>query len=120
MREPHSVQVVHNRGDHWIVASTLQAPGGVVKVYDSMYDAVDEKTSKIISNLYGQTWSLESVTIEKQNGSNDCGLFAIAIVTSLCFGHDPSTIKFDQTCMRPHLVHCFEKGALSLFPTTKL
>ena len=33
---------------------------------------------------------------------------------------DPVTIKFDQVRMRPHLVNCFEKGALSLFPTIDL
>ena len=120
LRDPHSVQVVHSHGDHWMVASTLQALASVVKVYDSVYDAVDKETSKIISHLYGQTCSLETVAVEKQSGSNDCGHFAITLLTCLCFGVDPSTIKFDQACMRPHLIQCFEKGALSLFPTIKL
>ena len=120
LKDKHSVQIVHSRGDHWIVAARVQAPSGVVKVYDSVYDTVDKETAMIILRLSGGTCSLETMTIRKQSGSSDCGLFAIGISTALCFGLDPVTIKFDQVRMRPHLVNCFEKGALSLFPTIDL
>ena len=54
------------------------------------------------------------VTVQKQNGGSDCGLFAIKIVTALCFGVDPESIMFEQSCMRTHLVDCFNKTALSI------
>ena len=117
MKDKH-IQIVHSRGDHWIVAARVQAPSGVVKVYDSVYDTVDKETAMII--LSGGTCSLETMTIRKQSGSSDCGLFAIGISTALCFGLDPVTMKFDQVRMRPHFVNCFKKGALSLFPTIDL
>ena len=113
LKDKNSVQIIHSRGDHWIFASI--APSGVVKVYDSVYDTVDEETTNIIRKLSGGTCPLATVTIRKQIGSRDCGLFAIGISTALCFGIDPVTIKLDR--MRPHLVNCFERGTISLFPT---
>ena len=37
----NNVQIVHSRGDHWIVTS--RASSGVVKVYDSVYDTINKK-----------------------------------------------------------------------------
>ena len=107
LKNNNSVQIVHSRGDHWIVAS--QASSGVVKVYDSVYDTIDKETTNVILNLSGGTCSLETVTIRNQSGSSDCGLFAIGISTALCFGHDPVTINFNQDHTRPHLVNCLKK-----------
>ena len=84
----------------------------MVKVYDSVYDTVYNETATIILGLSGGTCSLETMTIRKQGGSSDCGLFAIGISTALCYGLDPVTIMFDQVRMWPHHVNCFEKGAL--------
>ena len=73
------------------------------------------KSLKIcLDNLFGQSFSLETVQIEKQIGGRDCGLLAIV---ALCLGLDPATLKFDQTLMRPHFVDCLENGHLSPFPT---
>ena len=115
LKDKNSVQIVHSCGDHWIVAS--RASSGVVKVYDSVYDTVDKQTANTIRDLSEGTCSLETVTIRKLSGSHDCGLFAIGVSTALCFGIDPVTITFDQDRMHPHLVNCFERGTLSLFPT---
>jgi len=55
----------------------------------------------------------------KQNNSIDCGLFAIAFVTSycvrktLCFG-----LIFDAVKMRSHLLNCFETNEMTEFPRT--
>ena len=46
----------------------------------------------------------------------DCGLFAIATATSLCFGIPPSTVLWDQKKIREHLRRCFENGKMSPFP----
>ena len=54
--------------------------------------------------------------VTKQNGSNDCGLFCIAYAVDLAEGNDPSDFEYDQSCMRWHLVECFKKGKLALFP----
>ena len=55
----------------------------------------------------------------KQVGSNDCGLYAIAVATSLAHQVDPTTVIFEQNEMRSHLAECFMKQKLTLFPTKK-
>ena len=54
---------------------------------------------------------------QKQEGSIDRGLFAIAIATGITFG--ANSLKFCQKEMRAHLVKCFIDGVMSLFPTMK-
>ena len=68
LKDKHSVQIVHSRGDHWIVAARVR----VVKVYDSVYDTVDKETAMIILSLSGGMCSLETMTIRKQSVSSDC------------------------------------------------
>ena len=43
-----------------------------------------------------------------QLGSDDCGLFAIANACEICFGRDPSIVKYTQKDMRKHLVTAFD------------
>lgn len=111
------IQIIHSRGDHWLVASTVLSSKDEVKVYDSVYRTIDRTTRSIISNLFQSSSSTELVKINRQTGGRDCGVYAIAISTALAFHHDPSLIKFDQPAMRPHLVACLEKGTFSPFPT---
>ena len=46
------------------------------------------------------------MSMAKQKGSTDCGLYAVATLTCLAFGHDPTEIIFDQDALRPHLTQC--------------
>lgn len=55
----------------------------------------------------------------KQNGTKDCGLFAIAAIVSLAFGEDPTKFKYNQDQMRVHLVKSFESNKLLVFPKEK-
>ena len=91
--DTNKLQIVHSRGDHWIVASTILATK--VNVYDSVYRTVDRNTSKIIKNLFPSSASTELVRINRQTGGQDCGVFAIALSTAIPNGEDPSSIKFD-------------------------
>ena len=54
--------------------------------------------------------------MQKQTGSSDCGLFAIAVATSLCYGILPQDCNWEQVKMRDHLSLCFEQGDIALFP----
>ena len=49
-----------------------------------------------------------------QDGTADCGLFAIATSVSLATGSQPK--DFIQQSMRDHLLLCFENFTLSTFP----
>ena len=61
-----------------------------VKVYDSVYTTINKETKAAISNLYGPIVSPRLVNISKQKGGADCGLFVIAIATTLV----PAEIKY--------------------------
>ena len=49
------VQVIHDRANHWIVASSMGCEIGTVKVYDSLYIHVNEQTKVVINNLFHLT-----------------------------------------------------------------
>ena len=53
---------------------------------------------------------------QKQVGGADCGLFAIGFATAIAFGKPPNKLKLVQQELRSHLVSCFNKGRMSLFP----
>ena len=54
--------------------------------------------------------------VQKQTGSADCVLFSIAFATGLVFGKGPENDYFNQSEMRSHLLRCFEKCKMELFP----
>jgi len=110
------IQIMFDREDLWIVASTIFTKAGQVKVYDTVYTTINKETKAVISYLYGPTASPRLVNISKQKGGADCGLFAIAIATTLALRLDPAEITFLQSILREHLVHCLENGNFSMFP----
>ena len=60
----------------------------------------------------------QSVVANKQQGSRDCGIFALAYATELANGFDPSNFIFDQSKMRDHLFNYLENNRLTRFPKT--
>ena len=112
-----SVQIIHNsRHHHWLVATTKNCTRNEVQICDSLYRSPDAKVRRIIKNLF-QTTSNPSfimLKMQKQEGNHDCGVFAIAVATSLAHSTDP--VHFQQDQMRSHLHCCFENNKLTLFP----
>ena len=94
----------------------MEATSNDVKVYDSIFDVVDDHTALLISNLFGYLAKPKAVKIPKQLGINDCGLYAIANVAALCFEKNPATLYFNQSLMRFHLVQCLEQKRITDFP----
>lgn len=111
---PPSLQIVHTRGNHWIVVTTLGSPVGAPKVFDSLYETIDQPTLLYLASLYCSPIKVENGP--KQFGTNDCGVFAIATATLLANGGNPEGIVYNQTVMRNHLIMCFENFKLSPFP----
>ena len=110
------LQIVHVRGNHWIVSTTLGLPGGTPRVYDSLYDDIDQSTQCLLTSLYGTSIKVEEGP--NQIGGSDCGLFAIATATLLANGGNPGLVTYNQSLLRNHLVKCFEDCFLTLFPQT--
>ena len=48
-----TLQIIHSRGNHWIVASTVACSAGEVMVYDSLYSGLDQPTMELILQLFG-------------------------------------------------------------------
>lgn len=118
-KEGGVLQIVHCASrHHWIVTTTIGGKENNVLVFDSIFGNVDEETKKVIFNLFqcSSAEKLRVVNSQKQKGSKDCGLFAIAFATALAYGQNPSKLKYDQSSMRSHLVRCFHQGKLVPFP----
>ena len=89
------IQIAHVNGNHWV---TLEgAHGSMVRVYDSKYQYISESTQKIISCMTMPDRNYIDVHIQntqKQSGSSDCGLYAIAFAVELCFGNNPASFRY--------------------------
>lgn len=81
-RQKNYLQIIHSRGNHWVVASSIGCSGGVINVYDSMYEEIDPITQEVAHNIFGNV-TFNSVCVQKQKGGTDCGLFAIAFSTAI-------------------------------------
>ena len=112
-----SLQIIHSRGDHWIVATTIGSPTNAVQIFDSLYPSIDSSTRELVDKLYGHDVQVVVKEGPRQKGYRDCGLFAIATATLLVHGCDPACYMFEQPAMRKHLLKCFENLKLCPFPT---
>ena len=116
------IQILHVDNNHWIIVAA-NSPAGPVDVYDSLNTTqLSEKTLKVINRYDGSSCTVKLMNMQRQKGSKDCGLFAIATATSLCFGDDPRMILYSQDNLRPHLLDCLTAEEISPFPheTTQL
>ena len=116
----NSVQIVHcSKRHHWIVASSILSASGHVHIYDSPHTTIDEESIELVTNMFGCEDSFVRVPkVQIQTGGTDCGLFAIANMTSLAYGIDPLVMSYEQRKMRAHLMECLGKGKLIPFPTS--
>ena len=86
-----------------------------MNVYDSVYTIVDETTKEVINWLF-HTRNTKMQPLQKQIGGADCGLFAIAVITSIAYGTDPCQTHFKQEDMRKHILKCFGEEHIRQFP----
>lgn len=45
-------------------------------------------------------------------GSNNCGVYAIAVCMAILLKDNPSEIKFNEDSMSHHLCECFDKKSI--------
>ena len=82
-----------------------------MKLFDSLYKSIDVTAMALIPAIFGK----EITTVcqegsQQQQGSSECGVFAIATCTALAHGVTPA---FKQETMRRHLHDCFSSGVLT-------
>ena len=103
--------------DHWIVISNIfTSTKGQVDVYDTSYGEIDKSSRILIYSMFDEPVQINLIQdMQKQVGGVDCGVFSIAIATSLVHGQNPVSVVYDQPSLRSHLVSCFEKLAMIPF-----
>ncbi|CAF2402121.1 unnamed protein product [Rotaria sp. Silwood2] len=96
----------------------LRDSDNIWKIYDSLSypeESLVKFFQDILPNEEKVVLSFESV--QQQVGSNDCGLFALAFATSLCYGDISSLLFYDQKSLRNHYVNCIENNEIQPFPS---
>ena len=81
-KDSANLQIVHVAGavGHWIVLSTIGCDKGTINVFDSLYPTVNDETETIIAQLVFSTSAnitINMMNIAKQQGTTDCGLYAV-------------------------------------------
>ena len=119
--EKDSLQIVHvkfGRIDHWIALSTVGCADGEIEIYDSLQLSPALHTQTVIAR-YLKSKLHSIVNVATQKGSSDCGLYAIAMMTSIGNNDDPINLVYNQQEMRIHLQQFFENGVIEKFPISK-
>lgn len=113
------IQILNVCGNHWMTVAGVSPTQACV--YDSLqrYVSVDAMAQiAAIMNSKEKKIELKAQNTQFQKGGSDCGLFAIAFATALCFGTDPASCRYEQDKMRPHFVECVKKQRMTPFPST--
>ncbi|XP_065060557.1 uncharacterized protein LOC135687817 [Rhopilema esculentum] len=115
------VQIINKSGNHWMTLSTLGINHqGSIKIFDSMNSKVlNQEIKGIIASVImtkNRVIHVKVENVQQQPDSYNCGLFAIAFATHLCFHQNPRCLQFDVSKMRNHLFKCLEAKRLGPFP----
>ena len=93
--------------------------GKVATVYDSLYASLDQATAVMVQKKFHcSPCNIKLIPSQKQDGSVDCGLFAIANATAIASGQSSRNLHHCQMQMREHLERRLHQKKLTLFPTT--
>ena len=93
-----------------------------VIVYDSLNRSVNMHCKMQIASLLSTTHSTIRCVVdtsERQSGVIDCGFYAIAAATSVCYEEFPSD-EYNQAAMHGHLRTCIERGVMTPFPSSRM
>lgn len=87
------ILILHDGANkHWVTISAV-IDTATADVYDSLYMSASASIKHQLAALLStskESIELRYIDVQKQSGTNDCGLFAIAFTTALCFGRQPS------------------------------
>ena len=114
-----SLQIIHIDNNHWVVASTMNCRNADIAIYDSMNSSVSIETQSILASLLKtqkDQLTIQIAKVNKQSGTQDCGVFAAAYCTTVAFGKDPCAFVYDLKHLRYHLLKCLEDGKMTTFP----
>ena len=76
---------------------------------NSLQSSLECQIARIYSSKK-EKFTVLMVPVHQQEGSEDCGVFAIAYAVELAFGGDPRAVIYRQESMRSHLESCLCEG----------
>ena len=88
------VQILHVEGLHWITIYAVHHT--FIFIYDSMPPVISHTVQMQAAAILKSPRSevvFEAQRTMPQEGTSDCGLFAIAYATDLCIGNDPAAYR---------------------------
>ena len=115
---------------HWVctaVRSFKMRKENEVLLLDSWWnvETLERLVGLQIAQIYGPACmskgglAIRKVNVQQQRvGTLDCGLFAVAYATEVCYRMDPAKASFEQSKTNIHLIQCLEEGKLARFPQT--
>ena len=115
------VQVLHTGGFHWVCVSNIGCQRlHDIKLFDSLYRGIAPFTKEQIAGLLfvedSDTIQVQVPPVQQQTNSTDCGVFAIAFATALCYKQDLTTLKFNRREIRTHLWNSLQNDYIGIFP----
>ena len=115
------LQVLHTGSHHWVAAEI--ASSSEVFIYDSLHKQQPTfytlKQLAAILKTREPKVHLRFPRVQFQKNTVDCGVYALAFITDLSHGIDPSTRKYSPSYqLRKHLAQCFQSGHIKPFPST--
>ena len=119
----NKVQIIHcDKRHHWIVATTVKCENGQVLVIDSLYKSIDDETKSTVCRLFQSKEPpvIKVINPQRQKGSKDCGLFAIAFATAIAFDENPVKKDLSRSQCGPILQHVFNATKSHNFHNGKL
>ena len=126
-RELVHIQIYHLNSFHWVTSVCLPNED-TVYVFDSQVSGPPYLSSNLeqqLCQIYRtkqKSLSVEIPVVQQQlPHENNCGLFAIAFATEMCFTRDIllCTGSFDESKLRQHLLECLESNHFTPFPKVK-
>lgn len=114
------VQVININSCHWFAISIVGVSTGCIQWLDCMHSSPSDESKKVIAGMMQcpkSEFVIQIMNVQRQRGSLDCGVFALALITAVCFGLDPVSMFFDQKEMRKHLLKSIVRQEITPFPT---
>ncbi|XP_065651537.1 uncharacterized protein LOC136079568 [Hydra vulgaris] len=118
------VQVRHDGHLHWVCVTTYGCAAGEIYLFDSFFHgAISFATKRQIYSILKcakKYLVIKVLPIQQQTNGVDCGLYAITWARQILEvkGIPPTSIMFEENCMRKHLLQCIINNRLDVFPTT--
>ena len=121
-KEKPFVQVLHDGNYHWVTVSTYNCKPGEVIYMDSLFTGkIKQDVKRQICSLIRhdkEKLTIKVIPVQQQNGSVDCGLFALAFAQYVALHKEyPSLVTFNQFRMRHHVLRALAANKLDPFPT---